>query len=237
MTAVFSWIIGGIAFAAMALLLYIAFCQVFLGHDGHTEKLFGRTSHKEIPSGFFPWLLPVVMGLVLLGLAFLQAHILWNDQVRLPSTGLFSLIPVADARFTGSVTIWLCVFSLCCYILGAVLARKLGGDRWCLLFCLNPWSVLFVLPGSYSLAVLLLILGYGGVQWKKYWITALCVAAFLTLHYPLTGFYIWEWAALFYTVLIPSLAKTKGRDFSLLAGGLAAFCGVVTVLIAGIAKG
>ena len=235
MTVVISWALGIIAFAAMALLLYIVFCQIFLGHDGHTEMFFGTTENREVREKLFPWLLPLAMGLSLFGLAFLLAHILRDDVAQTASTGLFSLLP-AEMRFTEPRTITFCALSLCFYVAGSVLAWRLGGERWSLLFCLNPWAVLMILPGPYSLVAFLLVLGYWSVKGKMFWLTGFCAALFLALQFPFTDVDLRQLLVLACAALVPWIAKAKEKEFSLIVGALAVLCGAVSVVITGISS-
>lgn len=225
-----SWVLGIIAFAAMAILIYIAFCQIFLGHDGHTEKLFGRVVNRESRKRLFPWLLPIALGLTLFALYLIISSFLWNSAVRVPRMGLCSMLPSA-MYFTDLWVLGLCFVSLCFYICGSLLAWKLGGEKWCVLFCLNPWAVLMLLPGQYSLAAFLLILGYWGVQGKRFWLTGLCGVVYLALHFPFTGIDIRELLILACIALIPWVARSAKKEFSLIVGILAVACGMMPVVL------
>lgn len=225
-----SWTLGIIAFSAMALLLYIVFCEIFLGHSGHTEKILGRAIPKEPRVKLFPWLLPIAVGLVLIALYWVLSSFLWNNMVRVPRMGICSLFP-ADMYFT-NIWVWgLCLISLCIYVCGSLLAWRLGGEKWCVLFCLNPWAVLMVLPGQYSLAAFLLVVGYWSVKGKTFWLTGICGAVYLALHFPFTGVDIRELLILAYTALIPWVARCNQKKLSLIMGVMAILCGMVPVIL------
>ncbi len=225
-----SWLLGIIAFAAMVLLLYIAFCEIFLGHSGHTENMFGKAIPKEVRAKLFPWLLPIAVGLSALALYWIVSSFLWDNTVRIPQMGICSLLP-ADMRFT-DIWVWgLCLLSLGIYVCGSFLAWRLGGEKWCMLFCLNPWAVLMVLPGQYSLAALLLVLCYRSAKGKMFWLTGLCGAVYLMLHFPFAGIDIRELLILAYTALIPWIAGSSQKEFPVLVGVLAVLCGMVPVIL------
>lgn len=226
-----SWALGIIAFAAMVLLLYIVFCQIFLGHDGRTENIFGRASNRESRASLFPWLLPITEGLALLVLYWIVSAILRSGAIRVPRMGLCSLLP-SEMRFTDTWALGLCFLSLCFFVCGSLLAWKLGGEKWCILFCLNPWAVLMVLPGQYSLAALLLVLGYRSIKGKMFWLTGICGVAYVALHIPFTGVDIRELLILACVALVPWVAAQSGKkEFSLIIGVLAVLCGMMPIMM------
>lgn len=228
-----SWALGIIAFAAMGLLLYIVFCQIFPGHDGHTENIFGKASNRESRASLFPWLLPIAAGLALLALYWVVSAILDGGAIRVPRMGLCSLLP-SEMHFTDTWALGLCFISLCFYVCGSLLAWKLGGEKWCILFCLNPWAVLMVLPGQYSLAALLLVLGYRSVKGKMFWLTGICGAVYVALHIPFTGVDVRELLVLACVALIPWVAAQSGeKEFPLITGVLAILCGMMPVIMLG----
>ena len=225
-----SWILGIIAFAAMALLLYIAFCEIFMGHDGYTEHMFGKSANKELRKQLFPCMLPIGLGLALFTLYFIISSFLWNSTVRVPRMGLYSMLP-PNMHFTDIWVLGLCLVSLSFYVCGSLLVWKLGGEKWCTLFCLNPWAVLMLLPGQYSLAALLLVLGYWSVKCRKFWLTGICGAVYMALHFPFTGIDVRELLILACVALIPWVAQSGKKEFPLIVGGLAVICGMMPVIL------
>lgn len=217
-----------LAFSSMALLLYIAFCQVFLGHDGHLDRLFGRG--KACPSGrMLPYLLPAAVGIALFALYCIASSFYRNSLLQISKNGFYTLLPVGPSLFDPG-TLLLCFFSLLFYIDGSALAWRQGGERWCLLYCLNPAAVFFVLPNPCSLLCFLLSAGYWGIGRKKYWLAAVCGAVFIGVHFPFHGIDWGEGLALGYTLLLPWLSRVSEKKFSFLTGVLAMICGMLPIL-------
>ena len=228
-TTIIPYAAGVLAFAAIAFLLYIVVCQIFLGHDGHIDRIFGRAQNRKIKKTLFPWLLPVALSVGLFVLYWVVSSFYRNSLLQVSGMGLYSLLPVKPT-FSDFKTLFLCLMSMLFYLGGSLMAWQLGGDKWCVLFCLNPLAVFLVLPGQYSLVALLLTLGYWGVRHKKYLVTGLCVAVYLGLHVPFTGVDWGELIILAYVMLVPCLARFNKRKFSLITGVLATICGLVPVV-------
>lgn len=77
----------------------------------------------------------------------------------------------------------------------------------------------------------MLVVGYWSVQGKTFWLTGICGAVYLALHFPFTGVDIRELLILAYTALVPWVARCNQKKLSLIMGVMAILCGMVPVIL------
>lgn len=234
-TSILSGAAGIMSVLAILLLLYIVVCNVFFNHDGHTEKLFGKTESKKSGKSL-PVTLPIAMGIVMSVINMIAIYTqragMYTDTEHMTS-GFFSVFST-DANLFSVYNIIMGIVSIGCLVGGSVIFDKTGGQKYSILYCLNIALTLMVMPRIYGVVALLWALGYYAIRKKNYWLLVVSIGLAVTVHFPIRSFRPAELIMLAHLALIPFFAKLEKTKFriltvvlALLSGFFAIYCQVI----------
>lgn len=177
-----SYIATVLAFAAVALLLYLVVTELFLGRE-KVFKFEGTKSDSNKPQ----WLMPVVCAGALwtlwLVLAGFKNTIGEFAIFQKPTAGLFSMFDaVTKADGAGG---WIStIIATAFYVATALMIAKIDDEKTALLFCLNPVAIFMVMPNTLSILAFTIALAAYAVSKKSGFVLALAVFVFIMLHIP-----------------------------------------------------
>ncbi len=214
---------GAISIGAIALLLYIVFCNVFFNTNGSADKIFAHKTTED-EKGRQAFILPVALGSSMLLINLLITGYIYNGTYPQATGTVYSLF-IKDNLLVSPYGILMSFISIIFYTLGSLIFYKIGGSRYSTLYCLNTALVSMTMPYVFSIVAFLWAVGYWAIKKKWYWLTVIAALATLAINIPPTGFSISQVIMIANLIAIPFMAKIKKEKYTLLTVVLALLSG------------